>query len=84
MVMNSCSFKVFSHDEESVVTSVEITFLRNTCDRYWEFPKKDDTKIIDTSYLFIGPCTPSETKKNGYRFQEDEGAFEKYKVFKHF
>ena len=61
---------------------MEIKFLKNTCDNYWEFPKSDDTKIIDIDYVFIGPCTPTEIKKNGYRFKEDEEALEKYKIFK--
>ena len=59
----------------------ELKFLHNTCG-YWDFPKLDDTKVVDTKYIFIGPCTPSKITKQGYIFKEDQDALEKYKLFK--
>ena len=46
--------------------SLEINFLHYSCG-FWDFPK-DDTKIIDFKYVFLGPCTPAETNKHGYKF----------------
>ena len=54
-------FKVFSHDEDTVATSVELKFLHYICG-YWEFPKVDNIKIVDTKYVYMGPCTPVEIR----------------------
>ena len=68
--------KVFSHDEESMDFSVEVKFLHYTFG-FWDFPKNDDTKFVDTKYVFLGPCTPAEITKSGYTFKEDTEALEK-------
>ena len=72
-------FKVFSHDEDTVATSVELKFLHYICG-YWEFPKVDDIKIVDTKYVYIGPYTPLGISKRGYKFKE--GALKKYRDLK--
>ena len=71
---------MFSHDEDSMATSAEFKFLRYKCG-YWEFPKVDDVKIIETEFIFMGPCTPTETTKQGYKFKDDK-AIEIYKSLK--
>ena len=30
-----------------------------------------DAKKIDAEFVFMGPCTPAETRSNGYKFAED-------------
>ncbi|CAL4167259.1 unnamed protein product, partial [Meganyctiphanes norvegica] len=67
--------KVFSHDDESVATDVELKFLHYKCG-FWEFPKNYDIQIIETEFVFMGPTTPAEITKNGFKFNEDEKAFE--------
>ena len=59
-------------------------FLNYSCG-YWDFPKKGDdenNQIIEAKYIFMGPCTPAETTKNGYKFAEDEKAIQVYKTIK--
>ena len=73
-------FKVFSHDEDTVATSVELKFLHYICG-YWEFPKVDDIKIVDTKYVYMEPCTPVEIRR-GFKFNEDEEALKKYRALK--
>ena len=40
--------------------------------RYWEFLKVDDVKIIETEFIYMGPCTPTKTTKQGYKFKDDK------------
>jgi len=64
-------FKDFSHDIDTMATSSEFKLLYYSCG-YWEFPKNDEIRIIDTKYILFGPCTPQDTSKNGYQFEDDE------------
>ena len=59
------SLKVPSHDDV-MAKEAELKFLHNTCG-YWDFPKVDDIQVVETKYIFIGPCTPSEITKKGYK-----------------
>ena len=52
--------KVFANDSDAPADTVEIDFLRYSCG-YWDFPPKKDVKIIDSKYVFYGPCKPSHT-----------------------
>ena len=75
--------KVFSEDVDSIAEKVEMKFLHYMClHSCWEFPKVDDTKIVDAKYVFMGPCIPSDITKKGYKFQEDDAALVKYKAIK--
>ena len=59
---------------------VSIKFLHYGVGGYWDFPTKDDLKIINSEYVFFGPCKPCEIKKHqGYKFHEDSDAFQIYK-----
>ena len=64
-------FKVFSNDADSAVIKAEFKFLNYQCG-YWDFPKRNDSEIVDIKYVFHGPCIPVETTKKGYRFEENE------------
>ena len=74
-------FKVFSNDEDSAATSAEIKLLHYKCG-YWEFPKVDCTKIVKTKFIFMGPCTPIETTKQGYKFKEEEESVKNTEILK--
>ena len=76
---------VFSSDkDESEANQVEVKFLHYSCG-YWDFPKTGDDmkpKVIDAEFVFMGPCTPAETKSNGYKFAEDQKAVQVYNAMK--
>ena len=72
--------KVFSHDKGSAATSAEIKLLHYSCG-YWKFPKVDCTKVVETKFIFMGPCTPMKTTKKGYIFKEEEESVRKYRNF---
>ena len=72
---------MFSHDEEITADQVELKFLHYKCG-FWEFPKTDDSTIVNTEFVFMGPCSPATTTKQGYTFKEDERAHELYKHLK--
>ena len=57
-------------------------FLEYAYDGYWDFPKKPKAEIIDVKYVFMGPCTPSETSTKGYKFAEDERAIQVHNSIK--
>ena len=65
----------------TAATSAEIKFLHYSCG-YWDFPKGDYIKIVETKYIFMGPCTPMETTKKGYKFKEEAKSVKKYRHFK--
>ena len=46
-------FKVFSDDIDTMATSSEFKLLYYSCG-YWEFPKNDEIRIIDTKYILFG------------------------------
>ena len=77
--------KVFTDDvDQDVVSQAEFKFLHYSCG-YWDFPKAGDDvhpKIIDADYVMMGPCTPAETKSNGYKFSEDPKAILVYNALK--
>ena len=63
---------------------VEVKFLHYSCG-FWDFPKSGEdvvAKAIDAQYIFLGPCTPAETRSSGYRFREDDKAIKLYKLMK--
>ena len=72
--------QVFAEEANINTNDVEMEFLHYTCG-YWQFPKKD-INIVDAKYIFYGPYTPCETTKHGYRFKEDEEAFQRYNTNK--
>ncbi len=76
--------KVFLDDDNGAPTEVEIKFLHYSCG-FWDFPKSGEdvkAKIIDADYVFMGPCTPAETRSNGYKFKEDQESIKLFKVMK--
>ena len=38
---------------------------------YWEFPKKNNSHVVDEKYFFMGPCIPSKILKRGYMAEDD-------------
>ena len=71
-----CKFSVYI-----VANRVEMKFLHYVggC---WEFPKMEDTKIVEAKYVFMGPFPPSDRTNNGYKFEEGDVALAKYKTIK--
>ena len=66
--------------EEGDLRDVEIKFVHYGEGGFWEFPKKDDQKLVHPKFVFYGPCKPSEIRKRlGYKFKEDEAALRLYK-----
>ena len=74
-------FYVFAEDSNFNTSEVEMEFSQYRWG-YWEFPKKKDINIFDAKYIFYGPCSPCEKTKHGYRFKEDDEAFQRYKTTK--
>ena len=67
-----------SEDVDTLDLSSEFKHLEYSCG-FWKFPRNDKIRIIETKYIFYGPCTPQATTKNEYRFEDDE---ETQKMFK--
>lgn len=75
-------YRRYSHnDSDSDAKQAEFKFLRHSLG-YWEFPKKQDIKIVEARFVFHGPCTLSEISKRGYKFKEDIDALQRYKIIK--
>ena len=73
--------KVFTNDEENNnAERVEIKFLCKKCEA-WDFPSKEDQQIIESKFVFMGPCKPQELTKVGHFF-DDEKASLLYKYIK--
>ena len=71
---------VIVNSETKSTVEVEIKFLHYSCG-YWDFPKSGEDvnpKIIDANFILLGPCTPAETRSNGYKFKEDQIAIQVY------
>ena len=81
IVFFSYYLKIFSNDEDSVASSIELKFLKYTRG-YWDFLKGAKPKIVDIRNVFFGPCTPSKITKKGYTFKEFKDALKKYKTCK--
>ena len=48
-----------------------------------EIPQKKDIEIIKKEFIFMGPCTPQDTRKlKGYKFEKDNMALKFVKAFK--
>lgn len=68
--------KVFSEDDELPVNKVEMVFLRRKTlssmpeKITWQWPPVEDKHIIDTDYIFMGPCSPDLLKNGSYRFDD--------------
>ena len=45
--------------------------------KLWEH----EQKIVETKFIFMGPCTPMKTTKKGYIFKEEEESVRKYRNF---
>ena len=74
---------VFSEDSDSNATHTEMKFLRYRADGFWDFPTVDDIDIVQVKFLYLGPCTPSETVNGkGYRFIEDDEASKRHKLLR--
>ena len=73
---------MFSNDNDSPTTQVEINVLHYVSDGYWEFQKKVDEKLVDIKFVFIGPVTPKSITKWGYTFQEEQNSLEMYQILK--
>ena len=69
---------MFSDDVDTLATSSEFELLQYGCG-FWKLPRITKIRIIETKYIFYGPCTPQATTKNEYRFEDDE---ETQKMFK--
>ena len=50
---------------------------------FWDFPKKENLKIVDAKFGLCGPCVPTVTSKKGYKFKEDEVAIDIFKEWKY-
>ena len=72
--------KVFSEDKETKANLIEVSFLENRCE-VWDFPKNTKTLLIETKYVFMGPCKPKNITKKGYAF-DDEKAQDIYRYIK--
>ena len=71
---------MFAHDKEKPVDQVEIKFLRYKCSGEWEYPIKEDIKIVDSKYVFFGPVTPTFPRRDVYSFAEDSEALKLFKI----
>ena len=49
---------MFSDENDSPATKVEINFLDYVSGGCWGFPKKVNEKLVDINFVFIGPVTP--------------------------
>ena len=49
--------------------SAEIKLLHYSCG-YWKFPKVDCTKVVETKFIFMGPCTPIKTTKKAINLKK--------------
>ena len=63
--------KVFSEDKETKASLIEVLFLENGCG-VWDFPKNTKTLLIETKYVFMGPCKPKNITKKGYAFDNEK------------
>ena len=67
---------------DTMAISAEFNCLLYSCG-YWKFPKNYDIKIIKKEFIFMGPCTPQETRKlKGYKFEKDNMALKMFKELK--
>ena len=65
-----------------MATSAEFKYLLYSCG-YWELHKNYDIVIIQKGFIFMGPCTPQETRKlKGYKFEKDNMALKMFKELK--
>lgn len=39
-------------------------------DIFWDFPEKEETKIIEAKYIFYGPTMPKPPTKKGFVFED--------------
>ena len=58
----------------------ELKFLHNTCG-YWDFPKLDDTKVVDTKYIHW-PMHTIKNNQTGLYIQRRSRCFRKIQTFK--
>ena len=60
------------NDPETPATEIEINVLHFEKRGCWKFSKHDGTNIVETKYVFYGPCSPTYKAKCGYTFSEDK------------
>ena len=72
---------MFSDDNDSLATQVEINFLCYVSGGYWEFPKKVNEKLGDMMFVFIGPVTLKSITKCEYTFTKAVCIFHKILIF---
>ena len=74
---------MFADDRESDVKTVEFEFMHAKIDGFWDWPKCTDRAIVESKYVFYGPCQPSPPViGKGFRFPEEEDAKKLYVAFK--
>ena len=54
------------------VKEVEMIFMHPKPDGFWDWPNKNDQTMIQSRFIFLGPCIPTAPTKRGFRFSEDE------------
>ena len=72
---------MFSDDVDTLATSSEFKLLQYSCG-IWKFPRIAKIRIIETKYIFYGPCTPQATTNNEYKFEDDEKTQKMFKSLK--
>ena len=72
---------MFSDDVDTLALSSEFKLLQYSCG-FWKFPRIDKLRIIETKYIFYGPCTLQATTRNGYKFEDDEKTQKMFKSLK--
>ena len=73
---------LFSDDNDSPATQIEINFAHYVSCMYWEFPKKVNEKLVASSLCCnTGPVT-LKSIMHEYKFQEDSNSLEIYKMLK--
>ena len=67
---------------DTMAISAEFKCLLYSCG-YWKLPKNEDIKIIKKEFIFMGPCTPQDTRKlKEYKFEKDNMTLKMFKAVK--
>ena len=73
---------MFSEDRESKVDELEITFLHPQISPFWDWPKNQDVKLVQSRFIFFGPCMPAGPTKKGFTFADEEEVMKLYRLLK--
>ena len=74
--------KVFADDKDSPASSAEMAFLHYKFNDLWDYPKEGEVKLVEAKYVFLGPVTPVDTLRDGFKFAKGEEALKRYKEIK--